>query len=259
MFTENQNQIDFDLEPEPENNNLHENGAEASPLSPEYEFPVREGAALLAQLSDFPTFEVLVAHWQEHAREIALPAPVMPACVASIKKDLCEPFIKSNDGDALLYASEMLFRNSSKPLKSASGLGLQQYHSLITGENLRWETVGLLFTAVGLGCNMIESTDSLLSIPGLKSIDKRAFAVRMLDASDLAISFCDQSGQLNDAGMWLIFENFLLMTLVLGDASKSTVLSNSSHFSTDRFRPSRLEKARRSVHHSLRIGTPPRD
>jgi len=180
---------------------------------------VKEGAAVLALLSDLPIYEPFVEQWLDYARGIALIAPFMPQCMVSIKRDLYDPFVKARSGQALLHASEMLFKNSSKPLKLPPNMNFRQYHTLFTGENLRWEAVGMLFTAVGLSASTMLATDATLVVTKTASIDKRGLAHRMLEASDASIAFCEQAGHLNDPGMWLTYENFLLMSLVIGDSS----------------------------------------
>jgi hypothetical protein len=143
----------------------------------------------------------------------------MPQCLLSIKRDLYDPFVKAKSGLALLHASEMLFKNSSKPLKMPLNMTFRQYHTLFTGENLRWEAIGMLFTAVGLSASIMLAADATLELTKISSMDKRSLAHRMLDASDTCIAFCEESGHLNDPGMWLIYENFLLMSLVNGDSN----------------------------------------
>lgn len=151
----------------------------------------------------------------------------MPECMTSIKRDLYDPFVKAKSSRALLHASEMLFTNGAKPLRMGSHMTYQQYHTLFTGENIRWETLGMLFTAVGLSCSVMLAADTTVAFPRTGTVDKRALAHRMLEASDASIAFCEQAGHLNDPGMWLIYENFLLMSLVIGDSSKS---QSSAHY-----------------------------
>lgn len=180
---------------------------------------VQEGASILTLLSDLPSYEPFIEQWLEYARGIALIAPFVPQCLISVKRDLYDPFVKAKSGRALLHASEMLFKNSAKPLKMPPNMTFQQYHTLFTGANLRWEAIGMLFTAVGLSASYMLVTDASLELTKTASIDQRSLAHRMLEASDTCIAFCEQSGHLNDPGMWLIYENFLLMTLVVGDSN----------------------------------------
>ena len=180
---------------------------------------VKDGAAVLTLLSDFPTYEPVIHQWLDYAHGIALTAPFMPQCLMSIKKELYDPFVRARSGRALLHASEMLFKNSSKPLKMPPNTTFRQYHTLITGENLRWEVIGMFFAAVGLSCSTMLTTDATIELAKTTSVDKRSVAHRMLQASDTCIAFCEQTGHLNDPQMWLIYENFLLMSQIVGDSS----------------------------------------
>ena len=77
----------------------------------------------------------------------------------------------------------------------------------------------MLFAAVGLSASTMLATDATLELTKTTPIDKRGLAHRMLEASDTCIAFCEQTGHLNDPQMWLIYENFLLMTQIVGDSS----------------------------------------
>ena len=187
--------------------------------SPPEDALVKDGAAVLALLSEFPTYEPFIQQWVEYSKGIALIASFMPECVASIKRDLYHPFVRAKSGRALLHASEMLFKNSSKPLKMPPNMAFQQYHILFTGENLRWEAIGMLFAAVGLSASTMLAADTTLDMTKTASVNQKSLASRMLEASDVCIAFCEQTGHLNDPQMWLIYENFLLMSQVVGDSS----------------------------------------
>ena len=210
VFTEGESQIGLDTD------DVHPAVVPAS--SPE-DALVKEGAAVLALLSDFPVYEPFLEQWLDYARGIALTSPFIPQCLISIKSDLYNPFVRAKSGRALLYASEMLFKNSSKPLKMPSNMTFQQYHTLFTGENLRWEAIGMVFAAVGLSASIMVAADATLELTKTASTDKRSLAHRMLEASDSCIAFLEQTGHLNDPQMWLIYENFLLMSQIVGDSS----------------------------------------
>ena len=256
VFTESQNQIGLDADQE--NGELHQPHSDPTVSSPGKDALIKEGAAVLALLSDFPIYGPFIDQWLDYARGLALIAPFMPECMASIKRDLYDPFVKAKSGRALLHASEMLFTNGAKPMKMDPGMTFRQYHTLFTGDNLRWEALGMVFTAVGLSCSIMLAADTTVDFPRTGTVDKRALAHRMLEASDASIAFCEQTGHLNDPGMWLIYENFLLMSLVIGDSSKSPPSIRCSAVLMCTRLPY-MAQTRRSFHHNIRIGTAPRD
>ncbi len=220
VFTESQTQIGLDADQD--NGELQHTHSDPTASSLGKDALIKQGAAVLALLSDFPLYGPFIDQWLDYARGLALIAPFMPECMASIKRDLYDPFVKAQSGRALLHASEMLFTNGAKPMKMDPGMTFRQYHTLFTGENLRWEALGMLFTAVGLSCLIMLAADTTVDSPQTGTFDKRTLAHRMLEASDASIAFCEQTGHLNDPGMWLIYENFLLMSLAIGDSSKSS-------------------------------------
>lgn len=218
VLTESQSHIG--LEDEPDTGDTRDHELEPTASSPSKEALIKEGATLLALLTDLPLYLPFIDQWLEYARGLALIAPFMPECVESIQKDLYDPYVRAKSGQALLHASEMLFMNGAKPMKFDASMTFQRYHTLFSGENLRWEAIGMFFTAVGLSCCIMLAADNTVDFPRTGTVDKRALAQRMLEASDASITFCEQTGNLNDVGMWLISENFLLMSLVIGDSSK---------------------------------------
>lgn len=86
------------------------------------------------------------------------------------------------------------------------------------GENLCWEIVGIMLTALGLSAismdevNVYDEFDS--------QTDWKGLAQELVRAGDQCISFCEQFGHLKDIGVTLILMNFILHTPVYGDAGE---------------------------------------
>jgi hypothetical protein len=220
VFAEHQDQIDLELDQDIADLNREHYEEASAAKSTEFQRKIADGAAVLALLADLPSFEPIATRWAERWRELSLMAPILPACLKSIKTDLYEPFIKMQTERALSNASRLLFRNLLKVLKSPPYCTFEQYTSSLTGENLRWETVGIFFTACGLACYNSSAEDPLLDFVGHRPGDKRLLSRRMLEASNACIAFLDDAGHLNDPGMWLTEGNCILTSQILGDASK---------------------------------------
>lgn len=95
---------------------------------------------------------------------------------------------------------------------------MSEYHTLFTGENVRWEALALLFTTAGLSAILLDTSDPLLAFVGQHSSDKQEFVHRMVDLGGSCLSFCTDIGHLNDFGIWVLHEHALLVSQILGDA-----------------------------------------
>jgi hypothetical protein len=180
---------------------------------------IRNGAACLSLLRDWPTYDILIRKWRSVA-ELSMIAPWVKACQYSMKTEVYDRLGNSDHEveEQLLRHSARIFDNTLRPLDLPRGCTLDQYGAQFTGENIRWETVGMFYTAVGLAAMVVEDISAAPN-----SAEKRYFlAKQMLEASDMCISFCEEFQQVTDPEMWLICENFHTCTLVTGDASYLT-------------------------------------
>ncbi len=139
----------------------------------------------------------------------------------------CISLIPSNFEDGhgqsqcLTTLSHKVFLRTSTPYSLNTNITLREYPLSLMGENLSWEIVGIMLTAVGLSAismhevNIDGECDSLT--------DWKDLAQRLLRAGDQCVAFCEQSGHLKDIGVTLILMNFILHTQVYGDASQFAV------------------------------------
>lgn len=147
--------------------------------------------------------------------KIIQPAPFTASCLESIGRDIVSKGIEAQE---LHVLSKKLLENSTRPLKVPSTTRASDYHILFTGENIRWEVLALLFTTAGLSAILLGPTDPLLNFVGQYTPDKQAFIHRMVDLGSTCLSFCTDSGHLNDFGIWILHEHCLLVSQILGDA-----------------------------------------
>ena len=219
VFTENQEQLGLDND---------ENGEpsmrlQKSLLSTNLNSRNEEGCLVLRALRDFPNIEKIGMTWKENACDFTLMSSHLEDSIRSIRDDIYVPYVQAKQD--LVRAVELLFDAFSRPVKIAPGCKFREFAEQFTGKNIRWETLGMFFTAVGLRVMQMPVTDPMLAFVDNTQEGKYALARRMLEASDYCICFCDTHGHLNDPGIWLLTENTILMSQVLGDASKWSITS----------------------------------
>jgi hypothetical protein len=110
-------------------------------------------------------------------------------------------------------------RNTQKPLQVPPEMHASTFSTLFTGDNLRWEFLGLVFAWAGLSLSM-----SLLSEKGSATtpdgISKTSFAQLLTACSDACITLCRQNAHTNDILSWCLYENLILLTFQHGEASE---------------------------------------
>jgi hypothetical protein len=182
------------------------------------ETKIKSGAACLSLLRDWPEYDLLIRKWPDVAFSII--APWIIACQYSVKTEVYDRLGNSDEEreEQLLRCSARIFENTLRPLDLQRGCTLDQYGDNFTAGNIRWETVGIFYTAVGLAAMVVEDISAAPS-----SAEKRYFlAKEMLEASDMCISYCEEFQQVTDPELWLMCENLRMCTLVTGDASYLT-------------------------------------
>jgi Fungal specific transcription factor domain len=179
---------------------------------------IRNGAACLSLLQNMPAYDPLLRKWRLGAK-LYMTAPWLVACDSSMRTEVYDLLGTSDEMDEqLLRISARIFANTLRPLDLQRGCTLDQYGDKFTGENLRWEAVGIFFSAVGFAAMVVEDVGAEPN-----SSEKRyVLAKQMLEASDTCISFCEEFQQLTDPEMWLVCDNLHMCTLVEGDASYHT-------------------------------------
>ena len=187
------------------------------------------GTTVLSHFLEFPFFESFINDLRKHSLGTSLISPWITYICDSIKRDLCEPLLQSWDqvGDSHQHdrrqehLSRRIFSNTSAALEYNGQCSLQHFASLFTGENLRWEAVGMFFTGVGLGAinvQILRDQDARGS-RGLSSKQRAVLARRMLEAGQICLSFCEKTGHYVEPEIWLSFELAHLASVVDGDSS----------------------------------------
>lgn len=183
---------------------------------------VLKGVSCLLLLKDLPRYRPLIQKWCGGAT-LSMISPWIPAIQSSLQGSIVDHIACASEADTnafFLRESERIWSNSLVPIELDETCTLNGFVDHISGPNLRWETVGIYLTAVGLAVEALEYTE--ISNSTRDSFQtRRSLASAMLEASDLCVAMCEKAGQLTDLEAWLYWENFHLCSLTDGDASKS--------------------------------------
>lgn len=119
------------------------------------------------------------------------------------------------EGQRLQHYSRLVWRNTLKPMHATADTTIQEWAHQATGPNLRWETVGLLFSAVGLWASGAVCTETLYTHPA----GRMAMAKAMLKLVDECIDLSRECGSCSDLFVVLLYERSPLVEWVRGDVS----------------------------------------
>ena len=113
-----------------------------------------------------------------------------------------------------------IFQQTACPLElpwSAADGALEQ---ALSGQRLRWETIGICCTRIGCFSGMARNT-GLSHGPRQSNFDRQTTMLMALDACTQCRTFCNRVEQTNDLTLWLLSSASLLATWCCGDDSSS--------------------------------------
>lgn len=126
---------------------------------------------------------------------------------------------EADESKQMLLLSRRLFEKQTRPIYLDSDTTCKEFVSSIAG---RWETIGLLFTLVGVASNAVlrEPNETFDALGDAESIKVTAVA-----AGDLCLQFCQSAGIINDIVCSLLLHHTSLLTIVYGDGGKSSTIA----------------------------------
>jgi hypothetical protein len=173
---------------------------------------INAGAKILDMFTDFPSMNRMIEQYYSCSQIAVAPLITMKNSMDSLQKSLDEHTTRAQR----LLLAEQIFANTFTPLLIDQDITPENLHLSMTGDKLRWEIIGLLFTTIGLG-SMLENNE-----PQPTRLKRQRYTGELTHASNLVISLCDRSESLNDILIWLLHGNSVLLTFQYGEASTAT-------------------------------------
>ena len=175
-----------------------------------------QGLDILRQLlNKFPLTAMndLVLLWLAKGANLALAEPFVEGYTRSIIHSLST---LPQDEDWHMAFARRLLRNSAQPLEFTSSSSLSDFMAQSVGNNLRWEALGIFFSAVS------RATYDIPFFPQLYMTREEQYALRQLCTrfSDASLEITLSLDCLNDVQLILQYENFIIHSYVDGAQSK---------------------------------------
>ncbi|KAI9752115.1 MAG: hypothetical protein M4579_005753 [Chaenotheca gracillima] len=108
-------------------------------------------------------------------------------------------------------AARAVTENTRQPVTIHSNVSARTFIGQFTGENLRWEFLGLIFAWAG------RAAMSDVALPA--GFTKATFAQRMMECSNSCIALHRQQATSSDVLAWCLYENLVLLTFQHGESS----------------------------------------
>lgn len=179
---------------------------------------VQSGAEVLLFLFNFKDRQKLLDKFYLRTWNAIIPEILMQATLVSLGRTF-DGFDNNNLVSQLQRLATQIFRNTSRPMVTHQSMTIQEYCDSFTGENLRWEPIGNIFSIIGQQLVITPDNDPDFS---QESDDPRA-KDRLLDqvasASTICLNFCDQASSANEMLAYLQYNDVMLQTQQYGDTS----------------------------------------
>jgi hypothetical protein len=140
---------------------------------------VRKGANVLFYLRDLEMLNSLLQKWLSLGDGYVIFGPIYRIWMGDISEYLGPVLGQVTSPDDLLNLSLLLWHNTRIPVKINGETTAREWARLTSGQYLRWEVVGLLFSAIGILSGSLSNRDTIfVSYQG--GVKDRPTLVRMM-------------------------------------------------------------------------------
>lgn len=152
------------------------------------------GVQILRLISEHPNMKKTLKKFCAFRMTVVIPWITLDKAADAIISTLRDDFPTD---DQRLELVENIFSNTGEPLKLDEEITADRLHETFTGPHLRWEILGIVFTYLALGTQIMEDD------PNQRTFEKQDFIAQLVHASNTCVSFCDRAESLNDLLVWL--------------------------------------------------------
>ncbi|KAL1979167.1 hypothetical protein VTN96DRAFT_6605 [Rasamsonia emersonii] len=192
-----------------------ESGSVMQTVDPER---AQSGLRVLSLLYNLSLIDALIRKYYQSKWFMILPYVVVDSMLLSTRR-IFDSFEPTETESRLRDLSIQIFRNSSRPLKPHRNMTIDDYTSSFTGENIRWETIGLMFALSGMSLLATHETDpAIAELQGSPEAKERLLN-QISEATSTCIAFCDHAASPNEILAFAQHTDVMLRTQQYGDSS----------------------------------------
>lgn len=172
------------------------------------------GVSVVSALVPFQFFENSVRMYFDTQKASALIGPLIISILPQLRRDL-QKLHAAGVNAPMLYAE--MTRNTARPFKVPRTMLPSEFHTMMTGKNLRWETLGLILAVASSNAQFTSPHDPIFMLPDGRRLDKDRFIEDTIHAINDCISVCQIHGAVNDIMVWLVYTHSLVISSFYGD------------------------------------------
>ncbi|RHZ62316.1 transcription factor domain-containing protein [Aspergillus thermomutatus] len=173
---------------------------------------VKRATEIVGHLVEFPTFEQLIREFYGVSQSAVIAAPFVLNALSQME-DTYHAYQLDQGTTEIATLVATVLDNTRRTFSVPPTVDGAHFHRLYTGSCLRLEILGVVYALAGRASHF-----------GLGRAQNKHlashFARRMLAASETVLETCRYLSPVNDLMLWLLHENLLLSTLVLGHSSE---------------------------------------
>lgn len=154
------------------------------------------GASIVSMLRPFSFFEKSVKMFFEMQKASALLGPLLLSALPQLRVDIEQ--LAASGSDAYPLYSEMT-KNSARPLKVPASMLPSEFHTLWTGKNLRWESLGLILAVAATNAQNTSPHDPLFKLEDGHKLEKQDLIEEIIHATNDCINIAQTHGAVNDS------------------------------------------------------------
>ncbi|PNS19106.1 Chromatin structure-remodeling complex subunit rsc4 [Sphaceloma murrayae] len=207
VFTDNQRSLGIEDE-EPERT------SSPTPISPER---IHKGAEVLFFLRNMNLYRTVLRRWFQGADGITVIKPMYFVWIDGIEEAFGELLTNHKTISDLYPLSELIWRNTEKTVPADGNTTTRQWGLLHTGQNLRWDTIGAIFSGASIVALDLSDWDpALREVPSVAK-DRRDFTEKIKAAMEQTLEFCRECESITDLYLCVLFESVLVIESMKGD------------------------------------------
>ncbi|RDW92003.1 hypothetical protein BP5796_01397 [Coleophoma crateriformis] len=175
------------------------------------------GAKVIQHLPDERSFSFLLCRYSEKVNECVLHKQSVLQCAASIWTTFGQYLEEPRRSEDFERMSAVLCKNGETGLEEIDDY--EEWVASFTGMNMRWETLGAVFTTLGHAILSLPERDPFFcSQRGLRS-NRKAWASELKDCVQACVTLSNYGDLINVHMVALLAKNHLFQTIISGDAS----------------------------------------
>ncbi|PLB40807.1 putative C6 transcription factor [Aspergillus candidus] len=177
------------------------------------------GLDLLKLLYSLPICEAFIRKFYAWSLVAIVPLILLEAIMESLRV-IFDNLDTAGDVEAQLRAvAHRIFERSARPLTSNGSMSVREYCDSFTGDNLRWEALGIIFATAGIASMVTPDSDPELVDAASDGQSKERIRAQIVEASNVCLELCDHPAAVNELLVFYRYNDVMLKTQQYGDTS----------------------------------------